>query len=76
MQAEVYRTVGLRSQDSCDATWAPWWRAQAHAIHHVAMLREPNAEKGAKWLARELAFAAKLAAKSANNPESPDGSEG
>jgi hypothetical protein len=58
MQAEVYRTVKLRGR-YVDATWAPWWRAQARAIHHVAMLTAPS-PKGALWLARELAFAEKL----------------
>lgn len=59
LQAEVYRTVRLRGE-SCDASWAPWWRASHRAIHHVAMLREPNEEKGKAWLNRELAFADKL----------------
>jgi hypothetical protein len=57
MRREVYRTVGLRGPN-CDATWAPWWRAQATAIHHVALLSSPeSAERGARWLARELALA-------------------
>lgn len=55
LQREVYRTVKLRGP-SCDASWAPWWRAQARAIHHVGMLKEPSS-KGEAWLARELAFA-------------------
>ena len=59
MQAEVYSTVKLRGPN-CDATWAPWWRAQARAIHHVAMLSEPDAERGARWLAHELGIADKL----------------
>jgi hypothetical protein len=62
MQAEVYRTVKLRGR-SCDKSWAPWWRAQAHAIHHVAMLKEPNEEKGTRWLNRELDFAVRLEAR-------------
>lgn len=36
LQRAVYETVGLRVRDpnkSPDASWAPWWRAQAHAIH-------------------------------------------
>lgn len=62
MQIEVYRTVKLRGPD-CDETWAPWWRAQARAIHHVAMLKEPNAEKGARWLSHELGIADQLEAR-------------
>jgi len=56
LQAEVYRTVGLRGS-RCDATWAPWWRAQARAIAHVAHLREPNETRRDAYLARELGFA-------------------
>lgn len=56
LQAEVYRTVGLRGP-SVDATWAPWRRAQARAIAHVAMLREPNETKRDAYITRELAFA-------------------
>ena len=37
LQTEVNRTVGLRGP-RVDATWAPWWRAQAKAIVHVAIL--------------------------------------
>lgn len=62
LQREVYVTCRERGR-RIDATWAPWWRAQAKAIHHVGMLTEQNAEKGARWLARELAFAAKLEAR-------------
>lgn len=56
IQRDVYRTCRMRG-DSVDATWAPWWRASHRAIHHVAMLDEPNQEKGDRWLAKELAFA-------------------
>jgi hypothetical protein len=70
MQAEVYRTVALRGK-AVDATWAPWWRAQARAIHHVAMLRAPS-PKGALYLARELAFADKLDARAENVCEHGD----
>jgi hypothetical protein len=75
MQVEVYRTVKLRGPD-CDETWAPWWRAQAHAIHHVAVLsemaagREPG-EKGALWLARELAMADRLETRAASPSPKP-----
>jgi hypothetical protein len=57
LQDEVYRTVGLRTKDSVNKTWAPWWRAQAKAIAHVAMLKEPNEAKRDAYLARELSFA-------------------
>lgn len=56
IQAEVYRTVALRGP-YVDRSWAPWWRAQARAIAHVAHLREPNEERRDDYLARELAFA-------------------
>jgi hypothetical protein len=55
-QAEVYRTVGLRGPIA-DVTWAPWWRAQARAIAHVAFLREPNEKRRDAYLAREFTFA-------------------
>lgn len=56
LQAEVYRTVKLRGPRA-DATWAPWWRAQARAIAHVAHLDEPNAPRKDAYLERELGFA-------------------
>lgn len=56
LQAEVYRTVVLRGPHA-DRTWAPWWRAQARAIAHVAHLREPNEARRDAYLRRELAFA-------------------
>jgi hypothetical protein len=59
LQREVYRTVALRGP-SCDATWAPWWRASAKAIAHVAHLKEPNEERRDKYLARAMEFADKL----------------
>lgn len=62
IQAEVNGTVGLRGPN-IDATWAPWWRAQARAIAHVAMLQEPNEIKRDRYLAREMAFADKLEAR-------------
>lgn len=63
IQQEVYRTVELRSPDHIDATWAPWWRAQAKATAHVAHLREPNEPRRDLYLKRELAFADKLESK-------------
>jgi hypothetical protein len=62
LQAEVYRTVDLRGPYA-DASWAPWWRAQARAIAHVAMLVEPNEAKRDAYLARELSFADTLEAR-------------
>jgi len=59
LQAEVYRTVKLRGRD-CDASWAPWWRAQARAIAHVAFLTHPDEAKRDAYLARELGFADEL----------------
>jgi hypothetical protein len=64
MQREVCRTVKLRGP-YCDASWAPWWRAQAHANHAAAVARErsagrPRDPRGDRWLARELAFADEL----------------
>jgi len=71
MQREVYRTVKLRGP-ACDASWAPWWRAQAKAIHHVAMLQEPNEAKGARWLAHELQVADTLEARTGDKDDGLD----
>jgi hypothetical protein len=62
LQAEVYRTVKLRGR-FVDAAWAPWWRAQARAIAHVAFLREPNVEKRDAYLDHALGFADQLEAR-------------
>jgi hypothetical protein len=62
LQAEVYRTVKLRG-DRTDATWAPWWRAQARATAHVAFLEEPNVQRRDAYLSRELRFAETLEAR-------------
>jgi hypothetical protein len=59
IQAEVYRTVKLRGPEA-DASWAPWWRAQARAIAHVAFISHPDVEKRDRYLARELRFADQL----------------
>lgn len=56
---EVYRTVRLRDK-TVNATWAPWWRAQAEAIAHVAFLESPDVDKRDKFLARERRFATSL----------------
>jgi hypothetical protein len=62
LQREVYRTVRLRGK-YIDATWAPWWRAQARAIAHVAYMVEPDQAKRDAYLAHALEFADKLDAK-------------
>lgn len=59
IQKEVYRTVKLRGK-SIDTTWAPWWRAQAKAIAHVAFLTHPDPVKRDRYLAREMKFADEL----------------
>jgi hypothetical protein len=59
LQAEVYRTVKLRGS-RIDASWAPWWCAQAKAIAHVAMLVEPNKAKRDAYLADSESFASAL----------------
>lgn len=61
-QAEVYRTVVLRSP-SVDASWAPWWRAQAHAIAENATARGVTFRSGrtiADYLTKELVSADEL----------------
>jgi hypothetical protein len=59
MQAEVYRTVGMRGK-LVDASWAPWWRAQAEAIAYVAFLVEPNVEKRDTYLKRAMDVADRM----------------
>ncbi len=59
LQREVYRTVVLRGPHA-DATWAPWWRAQARAIAHVAHLREPNTARRDAYIAKAERFAETL----------------
>lgn len=56
---EVYRTVRMRGR-RIDASWAPWWRAQARAIAHVAFFREPDIERRDRYLAHAMQFADKL----------------
>ena len=57
IQREVYRTVSLRDLGSINATWAPWWRAQAEAT--FAVLLELGADCP-KHLDKDLAFANQL----------------
>lgn len=60
LQNEVYRTVGLRA-GSVNHTWAPWWRAQARAIHAVVTQNNPGRREAQyAYLAREMSFAEKL----------------
>lgn len=59
-QREVYATVRQRNR-SCDASWAPWWRAQATAVDEVLRQLHPNEdERREKLLAREMKFADSL----------------
>lgn len=65
LQKAVYATVNLRKMGGgADATWAPWWRAQAKAIDAVlragvASGRWTEASSGMfdRALAKELLFA-------------------
>jgi hypothetical protein len=57
LQAEVYRTFGLRARRVIDATWAPWWRASHRAIHAVALKERPDWAGAQAYLDKELAFA-------------------
>jgi hypothetical protein len=51
LEREVYLTVNKRGR-VIDASWAPWWRAQAKAIHAIM-----QAEKSRPREAREVARA-------------------
>ena len=60
-QAEVYRTVKLRTGASADATWAPWWRASARAEVENGEARGVFNPGGARfWLAKAFSFATYL----------------
>ncbi len=63
IQREVYATVGKRGK-LIDASWAPWWRAQAKAIHAIMQAEGRDAEKLAKWFAHEMKVADQMEAKS------------
>ena len=63
LQAEVYRTVRLRGA-AVDASWAPWWRAQARAIAHVAFLASPDAARRDAYLERAMRTADRFEARS------------
>lgn len=62
LQQEVNATVNQRGK-RVDASWAPWWRAQAQAI--VAVLRKVSGNEDAigRYEAREMDFAQTLEAK-------------
>lgn len=59
LQAEVYATVKKRKPD-VDASWAPWWRAQAKAIAHVAFPLPSRRSERDAYLLREMKFADEL----------------
>jgi hypothetical protein len=50
LQKLVYRCAAQRDGSAIDASWAPWWRAQARAIHAVLD----------RVLLREMAFSMRL----------------
>jgi hypothetical protein len=60
LQTEVYNTQDLKRGKPVGADWAPWWRAQARAIAHVAFLESPDVGKRDRYLAKEFAFADRL----------------
>lgn len=62
LQVEVCRTVKLRGP-LIDASWAPWWRAQAKAIAHVAHLTEPNEARRDAYLTSAMKTADKMASR-------------
>ena len=63
LQDEVYRTVRLRGP-RVNASWAPWWRAQAEATAAVGRQRDADSPKDLaaleRWLGREMKFADRL----------------
>jgi hypothetical protein len=59
MQDEVYRTVGMRGK-LIDETWAPWWRAQANAIHAIMVAEGRDKERCDNWLVHEFAVADRM----------------
>lgn len=58
LKREVIRTAGQRGAKR-DASWAPWWRAQAQAVAAVQLQVDPHAEISAK-LDHAMRFAARL----------------
>lgn len=63
LQDEVYATVKKRGR-YIDASWAPWWRAQAKATAAVLRKTRPvgDSERIDKWLAHEMDVASKMEA--------------
>ena len=60
MQQAVYGTVKKRGPRT-DATWAPWWRAQAAATVFVLRKTHPaHSDRIDKLEQKEEAFAVKL----------------
>lgn len=59
IQDRVCATVTQRNS-SIDASWAPWWRAQAQACAAVALAKGSNPAIVDRVLQRDLAFATKL----------------
>lgn len=59
VQAEVYRTVKLRGP-RVDASWAPWWQAQADACKAVAVASGRSLDMIEVKYAHEVAFVRKL----------------
>lgn len=77
-QKEVYRTVRLRGS-YIDASWAPWWRAQAKAIAEcylskvaLSTLSEAEKTEAQVWVARYLAREEKVARRFENETEAAD----
>ena len=62
-QLAVHRTVKLRGP-KVDATWAPWWRAQAIARAEVAKATGVPMDVDA-WLTAQMTFATNLERKAA-----------
>ena len=70
LRTAVYATLRQRDKGAVNATWAPWWRAQARAI--AAVLRTSgNSIAAEKYLTRELAFAGHLDLKGPTAPAGP-----
>ncbi len=59
IQDEVNRTVAMRGAKP-DATWAPWWRAQAMAKAAVREIVEGGWGGRGDWLSSQMALADRL----------------
>ena len=53
LAADVYATVDTRDK-VCNGSWAPWWRAQAKAIHAVQLATGVSQEAADRRLKDEL----------------------